>query len=218
MRKIFLVLGVFAVTSVFAQNGKLVDTWNAIGLKEFDKAKAAIDVAAVNEDTKNSPKMWYYRGWTYYEITNPKNEKFKNLHPDAPEKAMIALLNCLQTDKKEEYKKECLSMLIPSSLRANRKAEEALYNKDYDKAAFLSNIARYNLPKDYPVQQSNILKAMTQEEFNQVIKKAFNTGKMIVVIVGDKEIVKAQLEKINLLTKDFNEKLSVKKPKELESE
>lgn len=74
--------------------------------------------------------------------------------------------------------------------------EEALkYEAPYQKASFLSNIVRYNLDKGYTVQQNQILKNMTKEELNAQIKKSFDLNKLTTVVVGDKAMIEAQLDK-----------------------
>jgi zinc protease len=73
---------------------------------------------------------------------------------------------------------------------------EALeYETQYQKALFLNKIGHYKLSKDFPAQQAQVLKNMTKEEFNQQIKKAYKNN-LSVVIVGDKDIIKDQLDKI----------------------
>ena len=65
--------------------------------------------------------------------------------------------------------------------------EEALkYEAPYQKANFLSNIARYGLEKDYTAKQNQLLKNITKDEVNAQIKKYFATNKLTTVIVGDK--------------------------------
>ena len=74
--------------------------------------------------------------------------------------------------------------------------EEALkYETPYQKASFLSNIQRNNLDKDYTSKQNQLLKAITKEEVNAQIKKSFDINKLTTVIVGDKNMIEAQLEK-----------------------
>ncbi len=74
--------------------------------------------------------------------------------------------------------------------------EEALkYEAPYQKASFLSNIVRYNLDKGYTVQQNQILKSMTKADVNAQIKKYFDVNKLTTVVVGDKAMIEAQLDK-----------------------
>ncbi|MFY9308335.1 MAG: pitrilysin family protein [Bacteroidia bacterium] len=90
---------------------------------------------------------------------------------------------------------------------------EALdYETSYQKALFLNKIGRYKLDKDFTVQQANLLKNMTKEEFNQQIKKAYKSN-LAVVVVGDKDIIKGQLDKL-LNSKDQNETLKFSKVKD----
>ena len=53
---------------VSAQNNQVVNAYNAIRNKEYDKGKIAADAAAVHPNTINSPKMWMYRGKIYQAI------------------------------------------------------------------------------------------------------------------------------------------------------
>jgi zinc protease len=74
--------------------------------------------------------------------------------------------------------------------------EEALkYEAPYQKAAFLSNIVRYNLDKNFTTEQNNILKNMTKDDVNAQIKKYFDVNKLTTVVVGDKAYIEAALDK-----------------------
>ena len=88
------------------------------------------------------------------------------------------------TDKELEFTKN--SMLNVEALR---------YESPWQKAGFLANIARYNLPKDYVAQQNQILKSITKDELNAHIKKVYDINKMTTVIVGDKAYIEAALDK-----------------------
>lgn len=74
MKKIVVVLGLaIASYNVYAQNNKVVSAFDYLSdyLKsghdsmDLKNAKAAIDQAAVNDKTKNEPKMFLYRGQVY---------------------------------------------------------------------------------------------------------------------------------------------------------
>ncbi|MES2513501.1 MAG: pitrilysin family protein [Bacteroidota bacterium] len=74
--------------------------------------------------------------------------------------------------------------------------EEALkYEAPYQKAAFLSNIVKYNLDKNFTNEQNKILKNITKDEVNAQIKKYFDVNKLTTVVVGDKVYIEAKLEK-----------------------
>jgi len=89
--------------------------------------------------------------------------------------------------------------------------EEALkYEAPYQKAAFLSNISRYGLDKDYTAKQNQLLKGMTKDDVNAQIKKYFDANKLTTVVVGDKGLIEMQLEKA---AKDANNKEVLNKVK-----
>jgi zinc protease len=88
------------------------------------------------------------------------------------------------SEKELEFTKN--SMLNVEALR---------YESPWQKAGFLGNIARYNLPKDYVAQQNTILKNITKDELNTHIKKVYDPAKLTTVIVGDKNYIENALEK-----------------------
>jgi zinc protease len=87
------------------------------------------------------------------------------------------------TDKELEFTKN--SLLNEEALR---------YEAPFQKASYLSNIIKYNLPKDYTAQQNDILKKMTKNDVNAQIKKYFDMNKMTTVIVGDKNYIENKLD------------------------
>lgn len=70
------------------------------------------------------------------------------------------------------------------------------YETAFQKAAFLNNIIRYNLDKNFVAKQNEILKNMTREEINALAAKHLPVDNMHIVIVGDKEAIKPGLEKL----------------------
>ncbi len=64
------------------------------------------------------------------------------------------------------------------------------------KLYFLKNIMDYKLSSNYMEMQRQILQIITKDELDGLIKKVFDSNKMIIVVVGDKKTV---FEKINNL-------------------
>ncbi len=120
-------------------------------------------------------------------------------------KEVKSYINTGITDAEVEYAKN--SILNSQATR---------YETNYNKASFLGRIAEFNLSKDYPLQQAQLLKSMTKEDINNQIKKAIDPNKIVIVMVGDKVAIKKQMETLNPNVKDFNEKLNIKKFKELD--
>lgn len=91
--------------------------------------------------------------------------------------------------------------------------EAIKYENPYQKADFLTTIARFNLEKDYTAKQNQILKNMTKEDLNQQIKKYFDSNKLTTVVVGDKWIIETLLDKASkeANNKDVLNKVKLKK-------
>ena len=107
----------------------------------------------------------------------------------------------------KEFKKYESNGMTDSELEFTKNSllnQEAIsYEAPFQKANFLTTIARYNLDKDYVNKQNQILKSATKEEMNQQIKKYFDSSKLTTVVVGDKWIIESQLDKAS---KDENNK------------
>lgn len=72
------------------------------------------------------------------------------------------------------------------------------YETPYDKASFLGQIAKYDLPTDYISQQNNVLQAITKAEIDALAKEMLPVDKMVIVVVGDKDKIIKSLEKLEL--------------------
>ena len=62
---------------------------------------------------------------------------------------------------------------------------EALdYETPFDKLNFLSNIAEYDLPKDYTKQQADMINKMTTVDINEIAKKMLMPNNTVIIVVG----------------------------------
>jgi tetratricopeptide (TPR) repeat protein len=102
MRKIFVLPMALLFTGAVAQKASVQSAADLLKLKDVVKAKQFIDEAAVFESTSNDPKMWYYRGKVYQAVNDDKELSKSN--PEAAYIATQSFINCIQTDKKENFK------------------------------------------------------------------------------------------------------------------
>jgi len=77
-------------------------------------------------------------------------------------------------------------------------SEALRYETIQQKAGFLSRIIRYDLPGDYTVTQSKILKDVTKAELDALGAKYIDPSKMIILVVGNKYAIKDKIEKLGL--------------------
>ena len=70
------------------------------------------------------------------------------------------------------------------------------YETSIQKAFFLNDIIKYDLPKNFVEQQSQILKGITKAEIDAIAKKRLPINNMIITVVGNKELVKPGLERL----------------------
>lgn len=75
-------------------------------------------------------------------------------------------------------------------------SEALRYEGTYAKAGFLSQISEYNLPRDYATRQMEIMKGMTKQELNDLAKKHLDADRMVILVVGNRYLIKDKLEKL----------------------
>ena len=80
------------------------------------------------------------------------------------------------------------------------------YETGFQKAGFLSQIAKYNLPVDFTKKQSDIIKAITKTELNTLAKKLLKPESAYILVVGDKALIKPGLEKLGYEVVELDKK------------
>lgn len=151
MRKLSLViLSVALVMNLHAQKAKVVTAYNYYNYKEFDKAKAAIDEASVNEQSSGMEKTWYYRGMIYLAIAG--DAKFKAATPNALEEASKSYNKILELNPKSEYKKDAEQALVSIKALVFNEGLDAYNAKDYNLA-----LSRFEWASQLSPGDTNIL-------------------------------------------------------------
>ncbi len=79
------------------------------------------------------------------------------------------------------------------------------YETNFQKASFFNRLVEYNLPKDFIRQQNATINSLTKEEINALAKEILQPEKMTILIVGDKEKIKAPIEKLGYKIVDYKE-------------
>ncbi|MBI1221483.1 MAG: insulinase family protein [Bacteroidetes bacterium] len=86
-----------------------------------------------------------------------------------------------------------------NSMKHSINQSDALkYETSFEKAGFLANILRNDLPKDFVSQQTALVNSVTLTDLNAVVKKYLNPDQMIIVIVGDERDIKDGLKKLGI--------------------
>jgi tetratricopeptide (TPR) repeat protein len=148
-----------------AQDNQVLNSINYLKSKELDKAKTATDLAAENDKTKNSAKMWKARGDVYRAIYSDTSAKVRALDDDAEEKALKAYINCLVIDLKENpkdpiYKPDVKGPIVMAANATNRKAGRLGQAKMFDKALADYDLVESALVYDFDegMKRNNITK------------------------------------------------------------
>ncbi len=104
MKKYVLLTAIIISTFFgYSQNNKVVSAFNYHKNGKLDKAKANIDPATVHPKTMNNAKTWFYRGNIYIDIYRSDDSTYKNLDPDALDKAYEAYTKATELDTKQQY-------------------------------------------------------------------------------------------------------------------
>jgi tetratricopeptide (TPR) repeat protein len=115
MKKFIVFLSAFCFVAHFAfsQKSKVREAYNYYKepYQQYDKAKAAIDEAISNEQSKGLDQTWYYRGLIYSALY--KNEKFAGLCVNCLQTAYDAFSKSLEINPKSEWADEIKLIRIP---------------------------------------------------------------------------------------------------------
>ncbi len=179
MKKIIALAFVTLSAVSFSQNLQVQNMVNYLRNKEYDKAKAAADAAAVHESTSSSAKMWMYRGNVYKAIYSDTSAAVRNIDMAAEEKALEAYVNCLKNDKNTIYKDDVKGNLVMAAAATSNKAKYYIYNKQYDQAIKCYDLLETALPYDFDggIKRNNITKEKLMFERFEMYKAAGNKEK-----------------------------------------
>jgi len=78
------------------------------------------------------------------------------------------------------------------------------YETPSRKLAFLAQILEYNLKPNFVKQRAEIVKNITTKEINALAKKYLDIKDMIIVVVGNSEVLKPEFEKLGYEVVDYD--------------
>ena len=156
------------------------------------------------------------KGWTYGARTSYSGSEYPGVF------AFGAGIRTAATDSAikellaefEKYKNDGITQQeLDYTKNALRQSDALSYQTSFQKAQFLSQIERYNLPKNYVAEQTEVLNSLTEQEIDALAKKMMDINKMVIVVVGDEELIEKGLKDLGwgkLKTID-PDKITVKK-------
>lgn len=104
MKKLILVLSMFLCALILeAQPVQVQSAFNFQRRGQLDRAKEAIDKAAVHERTATDPKTWFYKGNIYLDIFLSEEKRYRQLDENALNVAYDAFQKAVKLDEDNEY-------------------------------------------------------------------------------------------------------------------
>jgi tetratricopeptide (TPR) repeat protein len=215
MKKTLILLLISISSIAFTQNMQVQNMVNYLRNKDYVKAKASADLAAEHDDTKNSAKMWMYRGNVYKAIADTSARD--QIDPAAEEKALEAYINCLTLDKgKDIYKDQVKGNLVRTAGATRNKASYYKFNKQYDQALKCYDLLEKTIPFDFDggIKRNNITKEKLLFDRYEVYKASGNKEKTKEMANNLMEIkykdptIYTDMIKLSLLDKDTAAALS----------
>lgn len=117
---------------------------------------------------------------------------YSSVKTQATDSALVEILKEL-----EDYTTSGITNDELISTKSSILNSEALeYESPRDKIGFLRRLQRYNLSKDYTDKQADILKTLTKEDIDNIAKSKIRPNEMVIVIVGNKYLIKKKLENL----------------------
>jgi Tfp pilus assembly protein PilF len=158
MKKLLLMLAAFSGLAVYAQKSAVESAAIYLRNGEMEDAKKSIDAASQDDETKNDPKMWFYRAAVYDTLYRNPTAYAAIADPETVEKFAISCKKCLETDTKKRYEYYCGIAIINSAFASYNKAIEYMQAKDPKNAAkyfqYVLDVVPFD--KDKNLQKNNI--------------------------------------------------------------
>ncbi|HEY6063067.1 MAG TPA: pitrilysin family protein [Chitinophagaceae bacterium] len=139
------------------------------------------------------------KGWTYGARTTFSADEYSGefefssgIRADATDSALSEVVKELKDYSANGIKDD--ELVFMKSAIGQRDALR--YETGIQKAGFIGNILRYNLPANYTEQQTKVLKAITKKDINALSKKWINPDKLNMLLVGDKAKILPGLQKM----------------------
>ena len=79
------------------------------------------------------------------------------------------------------------------------------YETPGSKLGLLANIAEYDLPLNYRTQQNTLLREVDRETLNEVASRLIDPDNMAIVVVGDEDVIRPELEALGMPIVELNE-------------
>lgn len=139
------------------------------------------------------------KGWTYGARSGFDGDQYtgsfefsSGIKAEATDSALVEVL--------KEFKEYVANGITGDELSFMKNAigqRDALrYETGFQKAGFIGRILEYNLPANFTAEQTNILKSITADDINALVRKWINVDKMNILLVGDKARILPGLEKM----------------------
>ena len=123
-----------------------------------------------------------------------------SVRSDVTAKALSEFINEIKHYQQAGMTEEELAFM-----RSSISQGEALdYETPYQKAGFMRMIQRYQLDKDFTEQQANIINTISTAELNEMAKSLLDINKMVMVVVGDKASIEAELSSLGYPVKTLS--------------
>ena len=138
-------------------------------------------------------KGYTYGAWSGFsgDRDNGRFTASTSVRTDVSDSSLVELMNEIKGYLSGITKEEL------SFMKSSIGQKDALkYETSLQKATFLLDIIEYDLDKSFVKKQQEILKNMTKEEIDGLIKKLLDIEKMLILIVGDEEEVLEKIEKV----------------------
>jgi zinc protease len=147
------------------------------------------------------------KGWTYGARASFTGSRYHGPYivsggilANATDSALIEFIRELRefadkgiTEEELEYTKNSMGQI-----------DAIKYETPGQKASFLRRIIDYDLKADYVTQQNNILKKISKKEIDELAKKQLPVDNMMIVVVGDKNLVYERVVKLGYEIIDVN--------------
>ncbi len=139
-------------------------------------------------------KGWTYGAGSYFssDTYNGEFTAYAGVRADATDSSVVEFMREIKDFRENGITEDELAFMRNSIGQRDARS----YETPFQKAGFLGNIIRYDLPNDFVDTQSEIIRTITKAEIDALAQKHLDIDNMYIMVVGDAASQKEKLQNL----------------------
>lgn len=179
----------------FITIGYLANPFDATGT--YFKTSIMNHALGGNFNSRINSNLREDKGWTYGAYSGFRGSEYpgpflvstQSVESQATDSAIVEIMKEINNYKNKGITDEEFDLTKNNFLQR----DVLNYETASQKANYIYTILKYDLPNDFKAQQAKIVKNLTKDEINQLAKEHLKPDNMVILVVGNKYLIRDQI-------------------------